>query len=332
MLLDDIETLEGIGRAHGARLRSVGIACPLDLRVKRRDWPRALDAGVPPGRLARWIRMAELARVADMTPNLAEALLDAGITNVEKLSEAGLRTLEKAQEAALGARRSTEERSRYALADLIREAWRARSTALVHGTLRMPSGEPLEAATVVRGWLRVRPRAADGRFVLRAVPVPDASVSFEVDDVRLLTRTLHLTAGAIEDLGILRLDPMAAKDAPRLREGRGLRLPPPASGHGRHTITLDEAEEGRVFVYRQTLGSGKVRLLALDRTLRGTRMILTRLEVPRDALDDAALDRDSLFRVEKGALTRLPLGRREFEMARYRGTLGFEPPQGEARA
>ena len=115
-----------------------------------------------------------------------------------------------------------------------------------------------------------------------------------------------------------------------VREGRGFRFPPPASGTARETIERESVEEGRFFVYRKTLASGIVRLLALDRTLRGTRMVLHRMDVPPEELDGEPLGRDSIFLFTGGKLLRQPLTRREFEEQRFRGTLGFQPPDAGA--
>jgi len=101
-LLSSPETIEGVGAARGAALAAAGIKTIAEFF---RAGPRKVHALCPNAtarEVGEWICQATLYRVKGVTPDLAEALVKAGIRSVGRLASAELADVEAAAAALVG--------------------------------------------------------------------------------------------------------------------------------------------------------------------------------------------------------------------------------------
>ena len=84
-----IEDIEGIGPAHGAKLREAGVAsCEALLEAGRTPRGRTVlaeRAGLSPSQILGWVNMADLFRVKGIASQRAELLERAGVDTVKEL-------------------------------------------------------------------------------------------------------------------------------------------------------------------------------------------------------------------------------------------------------
>jgi predicted flap endonuclease-1-like 5' DNA nuclease len=99
-----IEDLEGVGKIHGERLRSAGIA-DTDALLAACATPNqrtdlAGKAGVSSKRLLKWANMADLYRISGVGSEYAELLEAAGVDTVPELAQRSAGNLTPALKAA----------------------------------------------------------------------------------------------------------------------------------------------------------------------------------------------------------------------------------------
>jgi Domain of unknown function (DUF4332) len=161
-LLSSPAVIEGIGPARADALKASGIETIAEMFAAGARRVHQMLPRTGPRQVGSWFVAAQLLRVDDMTPNLAEALVDAGIRSVPQLAEAGLRTVELAVDRALNDGKLQEKPSLYNLAGLQRDAWRVRERGMLAGRILTPDGNPIAGAEVRAGryeTVTFRPRA-----------------------------------------------------------------------------------------------------------------------------------------------------------------------------
>ena len=142
-LVESPEVIEGIGPKRGQSLSEAGISNIAQLFTKN---PAVAHAAMPElshQQVANLYRAAVLLRINDMTADLAEAFVDAGVKSVEKVAESGLQTLERAVKEAADKGKISDTPSLYRLAGYQRDAWRARDKGMVAGRLTATNGDPI---------------------------------------------------------------------------------------------------------------------------------------------------------------------------------------------
>ena len=155
-LLSSPETIEGVGAARGAALAAAGIKTIAEFF---RAGPRKVHALCPNAtarEVGEWICQATLYRVKGVTPDLAEALVKAGIRSVGRLASAELADVEAAVVKARASDRPSLSLSMaptvYNLARIQQAAWKLEGSGMVVGRLlQQRGGQPIRGALVALG-------------------------------------------------------------------------------------------------------------------------------------------------------------------------------------
>jgi hypothetical protein len=148
-LAEPVELIEGIGEAHGAKLRAKGADRIGDLLKHSTAWI-ARATGVGEDQAEKWVAAGWLLQVSEVEPDIAEALVQAGVRSIVDLADAGLETLEQAMQKAVAANTTNTASSVYRLAEIQRNAGRQRNTGVVFGKLTwLDTAEPVVNANVI---------------------------------------------------------------------------------------------------------------------------------------------------------------------------------------
>ena len=281
-LLGPVSHIEGVGPVTEGTLAGAGVERVVDLVTT----PGALLVAQTGSAHDDARAAAALLRVDELSLDVAEALVRAGIRTLEDLAEAGLQTVERACDRAVDERRMAEAPSLYRLAGFQRQACELIHRALVNGTV-LVGGAPLDEGEARIGQRR-RPIEA-GRFVVDAIPPGDHLLSIVVPGRAIPFQAgLRLTAG----------DALA----------RRFELPAPADDHDLSIVTSDERNGSMLTMIPntrwrlvwgnldnlapgtdlvvQSLGS-RPRLLDIFRTRIGDTVLITRYRVALDLLGQA---------------------------------------------
>ncbi len=117
-----VSAIQGIGTAYQETLSGVGVSYLRDLLSLEPERLHALEPALPLASLREWRSAAWLLTLDDMTPDMAECLVAAGIANVSQLADAGLQTLERALQKSVEKNEFKDPPSLYGLAALQRDA------------------------------------------------------------------------------------------------------------------------------------------------------------------------------------------------------------------
>jgi len=285
-LLEPPEQIEGIGPTRAASLAAGGITTIAEMLAERPPKVLSLLGNVSARQVGDWYCAAVLRRVDGVTPNMAEALVEAGVRTVSSLAEAGLRTVERAVDSARDAGRMTESPSVYELAGLQREAWRVRERGMLTGFVLDAEGRPVEDAVVEVG--RYDFDLDDkGRYAFDKLPAGDHEVTITLPDrVRpLLFGRRAIVPGKLVGPVIHRISPSPTEPLPPLRldELDGHLLTPTASYQPKLvTAPLSEFRDGTHFLVRETSDDSRVKLLSLYRKRRDEVTLIERAKVSKD--------------------------------------------------
>ena len=166
-----VTAVEGVGPATERKLADAGVVVVADLLTR----PAQFVDSVVGKDLSSFRAAAEMLRVDGLTPDHAEAFVDAGIDGLVGLAEAGLQTLERACDAAVAANKLDVAPSLYKLAEFQREAADLRSEAAIVGLLTV-AGQPVAADTRVTAGRYRTVVDSSGRFVLDGLPARQTQV------------------------------------------------------------------------------------------------------------------------------------------------------------
>jgi hypothetical protein len=150
-LLKSPDIIQGIGPQRTQALKDAGIHTIADLFAARAPRIHSLLTGTSARQVGKWFCAATLLRVDGMTPDFAEVLVEAGIRSVGKLADTELQTLETAFNSGVTAGRISSSPSLYEMADLQREAWRARDRGMVAGLVQDDAQVPIAGAKIKLG-------------------------------------------------------------------------------------------------------------------------------------------------------------------------------------
>lgn len=279
-LLSSPAVIEGIGPARADALKAVGIETIAGMFAAGARRVQQLLPRTGPRQVGSWFVAAQLLRVEELTPNLAEALVDAGIRSVPQLAEAGLRTVELAVDRALDAGKMQEKPSLYNLAGLQRDAWHVRERGMLAGRVLTPDGDPIAGAEVRAG--RYETMTDDqGRYAFHRLPAGDVQPMIEIP-----TRVAGVVASRrVIEPGKL-AGPITHKIAREAPPGFNRAVFNESDGHvvvntantlfRQTTLPLNDFSSGTYFLVRQVRDDGRVRLLSLYKVRVGRTVYIQR--------------------------------------------------------
>lgn len=278
--------VEGIGEAHASTLHAAGITT---LSEMLRRTPEQIERLVPRASLTQirgWFAAAWLLRVEGVTPDIAEALVAAGITGASALANAGLQTVERAIADAVAKKTLHSAPSLYKLAALQRSADGFRSTGGVYGkATNLTTGAPLAGVVISSGDHRTE-TDADGYFELRSVAAGRASLTVSSDRRRSTCAFFIKTEQMIGPLTLKITERAPAKAVTPVREADGAFVSP---GRSKSVTLIDRKLEdmpnGTYLRVREISESGSVRLLHLFKTrvgreIQGDVVIIEKAQLP----------------------------------------------------
>lgn len=316
--------IEGIGERTEEALREAGIGTigeMLSRGVQRiaQAVPTATERQV-----RSWSAAGLLLQVEGVDPNVAEALIDAGIDSVDELAEVGLQTLERAMDRAVEAGKLKEAPSLYRLAGMQREAGKLRDTGLLGGrVVNRETGEPLAGLTVRAGRRRGRTEQ-DGTFYLSGVPAGTATVEIDVPGRRPLRAAMVVPNGTLGRLVTFRVSvPPAGRPPPRqVDESDGRLVWLGRAGRLRLvTRQLADLPDETYLVVQDVSPSGRVRLQHAYRKKVGHEVVSELVDVPADVLpEEVAVGQ--IFQHRSGELVPTDLTRRDVETRKLLGIIG----------
>lgn len=188
------DIVEGIGEGRARLLREARITSLADMLARGPRVVHQLLSGTSPKQVVRWFAATLLLQVEDVDPQLAEALVDGGVSTIKQLATCGLQTLERAVASAREAGKIREAPSLYQLAAIQRDAATLRGKGIAQGrVLQADSGAPLPNLRVSVGRLAAV-TDPEGRFILSGVPTETRTATLEVPgrgrvSVRLVVRS-----------------------------------------------------------------------------------------------------------------------------------------------
>jgi len=304
-LLQPPSMIEGIGPQRAQALAAEGIETIAEMFVARASRVTSILGNVSPPQVGSWFCAAMLFRVEDVTPDIAEAFVDAGVRSVPQLADAGLRTLERAIEAAQDAGKLHDNVSLYKLAELQRNAWRARDRGMLVGRVVDKDGAPLAGTNVNIGRYNMTVDTL-GRYAFDSVPEGEVAARVELpgrDRVHhFLPQTIHhgkLTGPVLHTID----DPPANPLPPlTLDEFDGDLFVHTARYRNRQvTLPLDQFREGNHFLVRSIDPGGDVKLLSLYKKRLNDVTLIERAKVPAGVVP-AGVEVGSVLLLEAGTL------------------------------
>lgn len=287
---DKASTIEGVGKKYERTLAKSGVTTLRDLLSIQPERVHALYPVLTLQSLREWRAAAWLLTLDDMTPDLAECLVAAGIMSVSQLADAGLQTLERAVKTGEEKHQIAEPPSIYKLAALQRDAGRHRTDTVVLGFLHdVADGKIIETGSARVG-NRTSQVGPDGVFLITGVhPGPNVLV-LDADGYPELRFGVMSTSGRVTGPIKFKLQKLEkTPDAKPLREHAGAEIQITGDSRiRRKTIGLDGLPDDTWLRYHQDYADGSVKLLHVHRTRVGRdvfteRVKLLRDEVPKDA-------------------------------------------------
>jgi hypothetical protein len=320
--------IEGIGKAYAWALAAAGMPTVLEML---RSGPGRVQQAVQRASAAevrRWFWAAMLLQVDGVTPDVAEALVDADVRSVEELADAGLERLERAvHQADLARRLKDNPPSLYRLGAIQRAAALQRGTGIAAGRLiDGPTGQPI-AGAVVRAGGRRDVTDQQGVFILARLPPGRTRVRVEAPGHLPLSASVEVRAHEHHRFVSIRLPapPAARPLRPALVEGDGRLI---AWGRDRTVRLLHrplgDIPDGAHLAVRRVLSSGAVRLLHLTRIQADRDIMATVVDVARAAVPEGARIGEVLV-WQAGQLARAGVARREIGRRVLEAALGPQP-------
>lgn len=287
-----VEAIEGIGPVRATRLASAGIHTVAEFIAANSVALRTL--GLNPDNLAKLQAAAQILRIDSATPDVAEALAEAGIGELAELADSGLQTLERAVGRAHTAGRLSDPPSLYRLAQTQREACRFDDRGGICGTVRSH-----DDAAPTSGTVRIGRRSSDiddeGRFAIdgltpgvhrMTINRPVASFPIELSATIAANRIVGPIA-----IKVPTPEQTAQASAVSTSESTGLMITPTFTIRWRLIwASLDELAIGQELVVRSK--GDPARLLDINRTRVGNYVLITRYRVDRHLLPEGAASGD----------------------------------------
>lgn len=314
--------IQGIGEVYAAALTNAKVTT---LAQMLRLSPEHVQRRVPAASMRQvksWFAAAWLLRVEGVDPDIAEALVEAGINSVNDLADAGLQTLERAMSTAVERNKLQSAPSLYRLAEVQRSASRLRSTGSIHGTVtNFATGEPVAGAVLSSSNHRTE-TDADGYFELHGIASGKASVSIKsglrgASPYPVFVKTDHLV-GPIK----VKIAASAARKREAVRESDGAFISP-----GRTTTvtlitrSIEEMPNDTYLRVREISESGAVRLLHLSRTRIGPEIQAERVEVKATSLPKGA-NVGHILHYQDGVLQLTDMTLRDIALQKLERTFG----------
>ncbi len=319
-LWDSPAVIEGIGEVHENSLREAGIATIADLLKYTAGEIQKMIPRTSLRQIVEWFASASLLRVEGVTPDMAEALIDAGIDSEDALAEAGLQTLERAVKKAKEARKlKGDVPSLYALAAIQREAWRIRGRGIVLGSVTNASANTPLSGMTVRAAGRTTQTDAEGRFCFIDLPEGEIWLALRLRHAEL-TLPVIVKAGRVSGPVTIRIEmpPVDESEPAVYRESDGYLVTPTGGARVRfETVELGEIDSDAYLQVRYYKRDGTVRLLNLYRSRIGPEVIAEHVYVQEEQLPDSA-DVGTILHYQDGilnltALTPQDIARKKFE-------------------
>lgn len=287
---DKASTIEGIGTKYERTLAKAGVITLRDLLSIQPDPLHQFYPVLPLQSLREWRAAAWLLTLDDMTPDLAECLIEAGITSIPQLADAGLQTLERAVTTGEEQHKIKNPPSVYKLAELQRDAAKRSSNTLVTGFLKdATDGQIIEAATVRAGNRRTQV-SPDGSFLIAGLDAGSALLVIEADGyptlrVRVTTQSDRVT-GPIS-FTLRKLD--GVPEPTPLSEHQGAELQITGDSRiRRKTIALDALPDDTWLHYHADYAEGQAKLVHMHRTRIGRDVVSERVKLERSDLPKGA--------------------------------------------
>jgi hypothetical protein len=315
--------IEGIGAAYADALHSAGVTTLAEMLRRSPEHVQLRVPGSSVRQVEGWFAAAWLLRVDGIDPDIAEALVNAGLTTANALADAGLQTLERAMSTAVEKNKLKTAPSLYKLAEFQRSAFHMHSTGSLYGTAtNFKTGEALEGV-VISCLNRRTETGADGYFELHGIASGKTSVTIAhamrgESTYRFFAKTDHL-AGPLK---VKVAGNRAGKTYKPVREVDGAFISP---GRGKSvrlfTRTLEEMPNGTYLRVREISDSGSVRLLHLFKTrvgreIQGDVVIIEKTGLPNGAKVG------QIVQYQDGALQLTDLVLRDVALQKLQSTFG----------
>jgi hypothetical protein len=324
-LYQPVTDIEGVGPQYAERLQARQISSLYQLLYAKPAALHRADPSLPLGELRAWHAAAWLLTVDQVSPNIAECLVDAGIDSVAKLADSGLRTLELAITDGVTKHKISDPPSLYKLAEIQKSAAKLADTSVLSGQLLdKDTGQPL-AGFSIRIGRAISVTRDDGTFVVAGISPGPQRVTLGVDGASRgmvgLAVPKHTALGPLT-IKARRPKPPIARTPLRESEGAQLRITPNTQTRVKET-PLAELDDGAWLTYRQDYEDGRVKLLNRDRTRVGSEVFLERVKLPKADLPEGA-KRGSLLQWKDGSFLLSEKSWKEVSLDRLesrRGTL-----------
>ncbi len=281
---DKASAIEGVGKRYERTLGKDGVTTLRDLLSIQPEQLHTFYPVLSLQSLREWRAAAWLLTLDDMTPDLAECLVAAGIMSVSQLADAGLQTLERAVKTSEEKHQIKEPPSLYQLAALQRDAGRHRTDTVVVGFLHdAADGKIIETATARVG-NRSSQVGPDGAFLITGVhPGPNVLViaadGYPELRFRIISKSGRVTGPIKFKLKKLEnapeAKPLSERDGAQIQIRGDSRI-------RRKMVGLDELPDDTWLRYHQDYADGYVKLLHVHRTRIGRDVFTERVKLPRD--------------------------------------------------
>ncbi len=286
-LLESPETIQGIGEVYSARLGELGLTSLTDLLRASAGWVAGY-LGVDPERVEAWQAQAILLRLDETDPDIAEALVDAGLDSTTAVADAALSTLEGAMADAVEAGRLAEAPSTSRLSTLHRDATAKKGTGVVAGSVTHDDDQPAAEVVVSCGgtWTRTD---EDGVFVLDAVPTGSHRLSVTAEGRPNANLQISTASDEVAVSLAIRVQRTPGNPAPSHDEHQGVLVRIARGAELRlETVQLDELPADTYVMVRNIAGHGSTRLIELYKTQTGGDIVVRRVYVDQRELPEGS--------------------------------------------